>query len=249
MPRIDVVAIGASAGGVEALTRLCQFLPVAFHPPILIVQHFPENSKSALPDILSRVCNRRCKHAAHGEPIERDTIYIAPPGRHMIVSDGGIRLLKGPKENGNRPAIDPLFRSAARCYRSRLAAVVLSGLLYDGSAGMAIVKSKNGTTIVQDPYEASYGDMPRSALSQVAVDYVARLAEIAKILTDQSGGEELACDSDEADPVQLAEESEMRGNASGFICPECHGALYKDEEDGLLHCHCRAATPTARRNA
>jgi len=245
--QIDIVVIGTSAGGVEALKRLMPTIGVDFGPPIVIVQHFPENSKSVLPSILSRVTALPVRHAEDQEPLCPGTVYVAVPGKHLLVRSGHISLVLGPKQNGSRPAIDPLFRSAALCYGSRVGAVLLSGLLADGTVGMATVKRLGGTAIVQDPEDADYGDMPRNALSNVAVDYVVPLNEMGALLARLANTapdlracnvEEIMFDLMEMGPEQLRL-LELHGKVSALTCPECKGALYEIEEGGVPHYNCR----------
>jgi two-component system, chemotaxis family, protein-glutamate methylesterase/glutaminase len=241
---IEVVVAGASAGGVEAFKTLVSHLPADFRPPVLLVQHFPENVRSALPEILARVCPLVVKEAEHEEPITSGRVYVAQSGFHMIIRAGRIRIVKGAKENMVRPAIDPLFRSAALCYGDRLAAVLLSGNLDDGSIGMAIVKQHGGTTIVQDPDEALYRDMPRNAMHNTEVDYVCPLKEIGPLLVKLSGEPEpMTCHHDQLDLTEMRMDElkayEQQGRPSTFTCPECSGTLFELDEAKVLSYRCR----------
>src|SRR5262249_14254557 len=146
-----IVVVGASAGGVEALTRLVHDLPGDLPAPILVVLHVAPTGTSVLPAILSRAGKLEAKHAEDGATLTPGCIFVAPPGRHLLVEDGVMRLDAGPKENGHRPAIDPLFRSAAHQIGSEAVGLILSGVLDDGSLGLRSLRSHGGVAIVQDP--------------------------------------------------------------------------------------------------
>ena len=154
VPGHDILTIGASAGGVEALTRLIGELPSGLPAALFVVLHIPPTAPSMLPLILNRRSALRAHHAREGEIIEMDKVYIAPPDRHLLVKRGHVRLSRGPRENGSRPAVDPLFRSAAIAYGPRVIGVVLSGNLGDGTAGLAAIKARGGIAVVQDPTDA-----------------------------------------------------------------------------------------------
>src|SRR5204862_7311337 len=186
MPNRDVVAIGASAGGVEALTTIVSALPAATEASIFIVLHLPAEGTSRLPTILNRAGALPAAHPAEAEPIRHGRIYVAPPDRHLLVRDGRIRLSPGPRENGHRPAIDPLFRSLALSFGARVIAVVLSGTRDDGAAGVAAVKAVGGKVVVQDPEDAAYQGMPEAARATGEADAVVPAAEIAELLADWS---------------------------------------------------------------
>lgn len=178
-----VVGIGASAGGVDALIRLVANLPGDTRAAFLVVLHVPATSRSLLAPILDRRGALTAEVAVEGEPLRADRIYVAPPDRHMVAEDGRIRLLRGPKENGSRPAVDPLLRSLAAVYGPAAVAVILSGALGDGSDGAAHVKRAGGTVIVQAPADATVPSMPESALATVAaVEAVLPAAEIGPAL-------------------------------------------------------------------
>ena len=183
----DVVVVGASAGGVEALAALAHALPAVFGAPILVVLHVPPTGTSVLPGILSRAGRLPAVHARDGETVEAGHIYVAPPDSHLLISGRLLQLTRGPRENGHRPAIDPLFRSAAASHKRRAAGVVLSGTLDDGTAGLFAIKQGGGATLVQDPAEALYGAMPASAIAYVQPDYVLPTAELADVLVRLTG--------------------------------------------------------------
>lgn len=248
----DIVVVGASAGGVEALAELFSRLPADVPASFFVVLHVPERGISVLPDILGRRGPLRAVHPADGAVIEPGRVYVAPPGHHLLVKRGRVRLVRGPRENGARPAVDPLFRTAAAAYGPRVVGVVLSGTLDDGTAGLLAVKARGGIAVVQDPEEAMYAGMPRSAVENVAVDHVMPLAAIAPLLVrlantpagDEKGGGEVPeemreeIDAVEMDPHQLHGD-DRPGTPSGYTCPECHGSLWEIQEGELVRYRCR----------
>lgn len=179
----DIVVIGASAGGVEALSVLMGGLPPDLPAAVFVVLHLM-GGRSMLAPILSRSGPLAATAAVEGERFERSHIYVAPPGTHMVLEEGVIHLTHSPPEKGCRPAIDPLFRSAARVYGARVIGVVLSGLLHDGSEGLAAVKRAGGLAVVQDPDDAKFGAMPTAAMAATGVDSVAPVGRIASVLAD-----------------------------------------------------------------
>jgi two-component system chemotaxis response regulator CheB len=182
MPGHDVIVIGASAGGVEALVTLAGSLPADLPAAIFLVLHIPAQSPSLLPDILNRAGPLRASHPADGEAIQYKHIYVAPPNQHLLVEEGIVRLIRGPKENRHRPAIDPLFRSAARTYGTRVVGVILTGSLDDGTVGLLAIKRRGGVVVVQDPHDALFSSMSLSAITHVEVDHVLPLSAIGPML-------------------------------------------------------------------
>lgn len=180
-PYEHVVVIGASAGGVTALLEISRALPPAFPAPVCVVQHVGSHP-SILPELLQFRGANTAMHAKDGQQLQPGTLLIAPPDRHMLLDGDRVRLTRGPKENHARPAIDPLFRTAAVSLRSRVIAVVLTGQMDDGTAGLAAIKDCGGTAVVQDPATAEEPSMPRSALAKVSVDHCVALPEIAPLL-------------------------------------------------------------------
>jgi two-component system chemotaxis response regulator CheB len=250
MPHHDIVVIGGSAGGIEALRRLVSGLPPDLPAALFVVVHVPPYSVSRLPEVLNRAGPLYATHAIDGEAIQPGHIYIAPPDRHLLVRPGWIALSRGPRENHSRPAIDPLFRSAARAYGSRVIGVVLSGALYDGSMGLLAVKTRGGMAIVQDPREAAVDSMPRSALKLVAADSVLTSAEIASQLMDwvrtpagKQGGAAVADRDDRLQAViteDFAEQShdDRVAETSVYTCPECGGVMWQDGAGKQLGFRC-----------
>ena len=182
MPGHDIIVIGASAGGVEALRELAHGLPSNLPAAVFIVLHIPPGGPSRLPSILNQSGPRRARHAINGAAIERGQLYVAPPDHHLLVERERVRVVRGPKENRARPAADPLFRSAAHAYGTRVVGVVLSGSLDDGTAGLAAIKRRGGLTVAQDPEDALYPGMPRCARENVALDHCLPVAGIAPLL-------------------------------------------------------------------
>jgi two-component system, chemotaxis family, protein-glutamate methylesterase/glutaminase len=190
LSRHDMIVIGASAGGVEALMTLVHTLPAHFPASVFVVLHIPAHKTSTLPTLLCRAGPLCAFHPIDHALIEQQLIYVAPPDCHLLVEVGQVRLSKGLKEKWSRPAIDPLFRSAAHAYGPRVIGVILTGSLDDGTAGLLAVKRNGGVAIVQDPASALYPAMPRSALSSVTVDYIVPLSGIAPLLVRLVAGDD-----------------------------------------------------------
>jgi two-component system chemotaxis response regulator CheB len=178
----DIIVVGASAGGVEALTKLVQHLPPGLPAAMFVVCHFPNDGKSLLPQILSRSGPLLARHATNGEHPYPGHIYVAPPGHQLLLENGRMHLSRGPRENHHRPAIDSLFRSAARVHGPRVVGVVLSGSMYDGVAGLRAIRSAGGLAVVQDPKDAVVSTLPANALAIAGADHVAPLAALAPLL-------------------------------------------------------------------
>jgi len=253
MATLDTIVIGASAGGVQALTKLVADLPANLPAAVFIVLHVPAHSPSLLPAILARDAKLQVDHAKDDEPIRQGRVYVAPPDQHLLIEAGRVKLVHGPKENLHRPSIDALFRSAARWAGPRVIGVVLTGARDDGTAGMRAIKLRGGVTIVQDPTEAPFPSMPMSVMQKIKVDYSLPLADIAPLLNQLSrttAEEEgrypmsdqveiearIAQQQMEAD--ELIASVERLGKVSKLTCPDCHGALWEIDDTELLRYRC-----------
>lgn len=246
----DIVVIGASAGGIQALLAIVAELPAHYPGAIFVVVHTPPSRPSLLPTILERAGPLPAAHARHGEPIVGGRIYIAPPDHHLLVRSGYVEVTRGPRENHSRPAVDPLFRSAARAYGARVVGVVLSGALGDGSSGLMAIKVRGGYAIVQDPDEALVEGMPRSALQLVQTDQICRAAEIAPLvvrlaeepvtqegasaMNDASGQANVTIQQDIAEQARNQRDNEL----TLFTCPDCGGSLWQIDEGPFLRFQC-----------
>jgi two-component system chemotaxis response regulator CheB len=245
-----VVVIGSSAGGRDALIRLLSQLPADFSAPIVIVQHVMVNGfADALPIILNKNSHIKCELATDNKKLKAGCAYIAPPDYHVLLKDNGtLHLAKGAPENRSRPAIDPLFRSAAVSLGPNLIAVLLTGYLDDGTSGLVAVQRCGGTTIVQDPDDASYPDMPKNALQQMIPDYCIPLAEMGVCIT-----QELAKKSQKTFTIPKDVEKEASiadrvlsdlptvnslGDQVPFNCPGCGGVLWKMQTKDTLRYRC-----------
>lgn len=247
----DIVVIGASAGGVESLITFVRALPFDLPATILVVLHVPASGASALPRILERVGKLPVDIAAPQQGLQRGRIMIAPPDQHLVVFGNELRTSHGPRENGHRPAIDVLFRSAARACGPRVIAVIMSGSLDDGTAGAIAIKQRGGLVLAQDPAEAAYPGMPESVIKHVEVNEIATAAQLGAMvselcrtpatrLTDANGAGLIAPETGMADLYDVAPiTDEPTGPPAGFGCPACHGTLFKIEDGGLLRFRCR----------
>ncbi|MGH9009996.1 MAG: chemotaxis protein CheB [Acidimicrobiia bacterium] len=249
----DIIVVGASAGGVEALSTLVGDLPEDLPAAVFIVLHVAAHSGTALPQILERRTKLPIAQARDGEPIEPKRAYVAVPDRHLLVAPGRVRVANGPKENGHRPAVDTLFRSAAAAYGRRVVGVVLSGTRDDGTAGLRVIHHWGGLAVVQDPEEAMFPGMPRSALAGGHPDHVLPVGAVGELLSTlaRNGPESKG----RADTMPDELDAELRwsnpdltwsasvdppfGDPSGFTCPECHGALWEIDDGGAPRYRCR----------
>lgn len=255
MPQ-QCIVIGASAGGFEVVVDIASQLPEDLPAPVFVVMHVPASHPSYLPAILSKAGPLPAMHPADGTKVEAGHIYVAPPDHHLLIDDGHVAVKKGPKENGFRPSIDALFRSAAYSHGPNAIGVVLSGALHDGASGLWSIKRLGGVAIVQDPYEAKYPSMPRSALEYVEADYMALSKEIsgllARLVQEQPAGEmsppkyvEEGLEGRIAKEVQIAAGTNISpkgvlelGEPTSFACPDCHGALIRITEGKLSRFRC-----------
>jgi two-component system chemotaxis response regulator CheB len=245
----DVIVLGASAGGVEALGKVVRGLPPGLPASLFVVCHFPPGGRSVLPDLLSRAGPLLARHAQDGEPTYPGHIYVAPPDHHLLLTPGHVRLSHGPRENRVRPSIDVLFRSAARVYGPRVVAVLLSGSHHDGVAGLLAVRAASGIAVLQDPLDAKMSALPRSAEEVAGADYVEPADRLASLLVElvhrpAAGGAEAMPDPLDKLPEVVAADQraqthdQKRGQISVFTCPECGGALWQADETGTLRFRC-----------
>ena len=245
-----IVVIGASSGGIEALRTLVADLPEDFPAPIAIVLHMSPDSPGLLADILSRPARLPVVTPRNGERLASGRIYVAPPDRHLVLEPGRLRVTKGPKENRFRPAIDPLFRSAAQVFGPGAIGVILTGNLGDGTAGLWAIKRLGGVTVVQDPDDALFPSMPRNAIESVQPHHVVPLSQIAPLLacltaTEPQAVEEVPVPDHMHIEVNIAKEQnpmdaglERIARPSSFACPECHGVLLQLDQEGRIRFRC-----------
>lgn len=250
MPGRDIVVVGTSAGGVEALRALVGGLPADFPGSVFVVMHTAPDSPGVLAQILDRAGPLPAASATNREVIRRGHVYVAPPDFHMLVEPGHTRLTHGPKENRFRPAIDPLFRSAAQVFGPRVVGVILTGGLDDGTSGLLAIKRLGGVAVVQDPEEAFMPSMPLSALARVEVDYTLKVAEMPPVLARltsttvaEQGGYEVPEELEIEVKIAMEENARESGVAklgtpSVFTCPECHGSLLQVKENGRSRFRC-----------
>jgi two-component system, chemotaxis family, protein-glutamate methylesterase/glutaminase len=240
-----VVAFGASAGGIDALQHAVAGLPSALPVAICVVLHIPATSRTVLAQIISRRTRLSVAPAVDGEPLRAGHVHVAAPDRHLIVTRDSVVLDHGPKENGVRPAIDPLFRSVAAACGRRGAAVVLSGALADGSLGAAAVAAAGGTVLVQHPGDAAVPSMPEAALRAVPTaravprrDLAGAVVAFATALPPGELEEEVTMPPDNVRPSARSS-TRPTGPPSALTCPECNGPLWEQSENGVVHFRCR----------
>lgn len=252
MEKRNIIVVGASAGGVTALTEFVKTLPANLDASIFVVLHLSPSSPSSLPQILSRFGPLKAAHAEDGEKIKSGRIYVASPDHHMLIEGDRILVRKGPKENRFRPSIDALFRSAAYSYGSRVIGIVLSGMLNDGTSGMWSIQQMGGVIIIQDPADALYDSMPLSVQSEIDVNYCVPVAKMGTLLEELIDTN--APKMHEVTPGQMelmkmevviaANENAFelgilnRGELTPFTCPECHGVLVGLKEGTTVRYRC-----------
>lgn len=248
--RRDVVVIGASAGGVRALRELVSALPPRFGAAVFIVLHIGAHS-STLPDILALGSHNPVTHAIDGQAFEAGRVYVAPPDHHLLLDADRMRVTRGPKEHHTRPAVDPLFRSAALSLGPRVIGVLLTGRLDDGTAGLQAIKASGGLVLVQDPQEAEEPGMPQSALHHVVVDHSLALAPMAALLAELTGKAVPAAETppprriEQEHTVSLQQGADVMkdleaiASPTSFVCPDCNGSLWaiKGADPPRYRCH------------
>ncbi len=252
-----LIVIGSSAGGLKALTAIIGKLPADLDAAIFVVQHLSPEHESFLPQILSDTGPLIARHPGDRDAIRSGQIYVAPPDHHLLVNRDHIRVIRGPRENRQRPAIDALFRSAARAHGPRVIGVILSGLLDDGTVGAQAIKQRGGTTVVQSPADAEYPSMPASVLRYARVDHALPADRIPALLVDLVAAAGAAKDEGVTSidtPPEIEIESEIAeqeargstllrwaetiGTRSHYTCPTCKGTLWQVGEESPLRYRC-----------
>lgn len=250
----DIIVIGASAGGLKALSAVLRELPADLDAAVFVVQHLAADKKSFLTQLLADVCDLPVSSPADDEIFLRGHVYVAAPDHHLLLNGDRVRVLRGPQENRFRPSIDALFRSAARSHGSRVIGMVLTGYLDDGTVGLQTIKKRGGIAIVQDPEEAQYPSMPRTALRYVDVDHSIGIADagalLVRLVAEPPAAQEkfptteaIEIESNIAEQVmdtkEFLENVETIGRRTTYSCPDCNGAIWQigDEEPLKLRCH------------
>jgi two-component system chemotaxis response regulator CheB len=244
----DIVVLGGSSGGIPAAMELLRRLPADLPAAIFLVIHTSRDSPGMLPEILARQTALAVRSPADGEPIRHRQVYVAPPDHHLLVKPGIVRVVHGPRENGFRPAVDPLFRTAAKAYGPRGVACVLSGALDDGTYGAMLVKKHGGLVLAQSIEEAIVPGMPLSVMRSVEVDHILPVAEMADRISalarqplreefTMPRPEDLEPDVSENPPDALRTDA-LTGPPSRFACPECGGSMWELTEGDVLRFRC-----------
>jgi two-component system, chemotaxis family, protein-glutamate methylesterase/glutaminase len=250
----DIIVIGTSAGGLKALSAVLSELPAGIGAAIFVAQHLAADKKSYLPKLLGDVTDLPVSSPSDDEPFLHGHIYVAAPDYHLLLNGDRVRVLRGPQENRFRPSIDALFRSAARSCGSRVIGMVLTGYLDDGTVGLQTIKKRGGITVVQDPEEAEYPSMPRTALRYVKIDHTVPIADAGALLirlvaeppvaqNDFPTTPAIEIESNIAEQVmntkEFLENVEQIGERTTYTCPDCNGAIWQigDEEPLKLRCH------------
>ncbi|HEX5691248.1 MAG TPA: chemotaxis protein CheB, partial [Roseiflexaceae bacterium] len=244
----DMIVVGASAGGVDALKQLVAQLPGDLAASVFVVLHTSANDPGYLPAILNHAGPLEARLAEHGQPIRHGQIIVARPDQHLLLKNEQVILARGPRENRSRPAIDPLFRSAAAAYSTRVIGVLLSGLLDDGLSGMAAIQRCGGITIAQEPHDATYPDLPRNAIEAGVVDYRMPVAEMGALLSQlvqvpvaapATIPPDIALEALLAERAMSDVPSEERlGEMAPLSCPECGGPLWQLDDNVVKRYRC-----------
>jgi two-component system, chemotaxis family, protein-glutamate methylesterase/glutaminase len=229
-----VVAVVASAGGVEALREFVSLLPADLPAAVLVLLHIPPTGPSVLPQILARAGKLPARHPRDGDRLAGAVLTVAPPDRHLVVADGRVRLLTGARENGHRPSADVLLRSVAQDFGARGAGIVLSGSMDDGAAGLRAVRVAHGFALVQDPAEAAFPGMPKAAIEEAAPQFVGPVAALAERLCEWLA--HLPDDPERTDPPRPPAPPE---DPTPLTCPECGGTLFDHDVFGAVRLRCR----------
>lgn len=254
MANRDIIAVGTSAGGVEALLYLARHLPADLPATVLVTIHLPSQFRSSLDELLSRAGPLPARFATDGMSLRKGHIYIAPPDRHLLIEQDKVRLGTGPRENNARPAIDPMLRSTAVCCCGRSIGVVLTGTLGDGASGLWAISQCRGITVVQDPAGAAYPDMPRNALNRLQPDHVVALDGMAALLVSlahQPAAESKHLPANVRAEVKIAKNGDSTmsvldrmsvmdriGRRSVLSCPDCQGVMWEIDEGNRTRFRC-----------
>lgn len=244
MDNQTIIVIGASAGGIEAVTNLLLQLPQDLNAAIFIVIHIAPQSSGKLAEIFNSKCALNVVTARVGDVIKNGNVYVAPPDYHLIIENNVIHLSHGPKENRSRPAIDPLFRSAAKYYCPRVIGIILTGNLGDGISGLNLIKQCNGIAIVQNPEDAQFPDLPKNTIAAMDVDYILDIKKMGGIINQLVN--DFAGSTDETNKLnkvnnsfKIYPEETMNENAGKlFTCPDCNGPLAEVKDDKILRFKC-----------
>jgi two-component system, chemotaxis family, protein-glutamate methylesterase/glutaminase len=251
MNKRNIIVMGASSGGVDAFKKVIAGLPPDLDAAIFIVWHISPDTTGVLPSVLNKLGSLPASNAKDFDQIKAGHIYVAPPDKHLLLEGDHVRVTKGPKENRFRPAVDPLFRSAAYHFGNRVIGVVLSGALDDGTSGLWTIKERGGITIVQDPVDAMVPDMPLNALKAVNIDYTLPAVEIGPLLVELSSEriKEIKYRNNEENKktemeLQVASQDNPNntffelGKLSPFSCPDCKGVMGIIKDGNLIRYRC-----------
>jgi two-component system, chemotaxis family, protein-glutamate methylesterase/glutaminase len=247
MPKRDIVVVGASAGGIEALGTVLGGLAPDYDGVIFVVLHIPARGGRALTSILARASPIPVSTAIDREPMRGGNVYVCVADQHLLVGNGHVHVRHGPKENGHRPAVDPLFRSAARYYGPRVVGVILSGTLSDGTAGLHMVRSHGGVAVVQDPSDSLHDGMPTRALRDVGAEHVVPAADIGPLLSSLSHEEAELRVTAPSETMQeevarleggTSSAAERPGCRSQWPCPDCDSVLRGVDDGEPLRFRC-----------
>jgi two-component system chemotaxis response regulator CheB len=243
---MHVIVIGGSAGALPVVQRILRRLPTGFPAAIFVVIHTGPSSPGVLPGILAKAGALPASYATDGAPVRPGVVLVAPPDHHLLVKQGHVRVTRGPRENRFRPAVDPLFRTAAKAYGDGVIGIILSGGQDDGVLGLSDIKKSGGTTIAQDPCEAEVSSMPESAIKHIEIDHVLGAEDIAAVLSGLvAHGASEASMIPNGDPRDPAEEGmdaldsgSLPGPPSPFTCPDCGGTLWELRDGAVVRFQC-----------
>jgi len=237
LPTHNIIVIGGSAGAVEALGDVLHGLPADLPAVVCAVLHRGLREPDLLAAVLSRISKLPISVATHGTQFKPGHVYLAPGGAHLLIGKNKLTVVKGPSVNFHRPAIDPLFRSAAHYHGARVAGVILSGYRDDGAAGLQVIRGRGGVAIVQDPKDAAVPAMPQSVLDRLEADYILPAAKIPGVLVALSRNGRMPRGL--KPPRRRGRKLRSEQKPSTFTCPDCGGALWEITEGDVLTYRCR----------